>query len=283
MLMMRDEDFIKLCKIGTAQQVAHAMENGANVNAKDNDGNTALIWAARNNENPEVIAALIKAGADINAKNKNGNTALIWAARNNEKPEVIATLIKAGANIDAKNKNGNTALIWAARNNKNPEVIATLIKADANIDAKNKNGNTALIWAARNNKNPEVIATLIKASADINTKDNTVWTTLGNTLTYAVKYYIKNPDFIATSIATLIKVVADIVDINVQDNDYWTELKDAAKNNNNSEVLYTVGMILATGDGVEEDQWEAVECFRAAAKKGHKAARNELAKRGIYN
>ena len=38
----------------------------------------------------------------------------------------------------------------------------------------------------------------------------------------------------------------------------------------------------AKGDGVEENQWEAVDWFRKAAKQGRKPARNELARRGIY-
>ena len=52
------------------------LQAGADVNAKDRDGNTALILAAA--ENPTVVSVLLKAGADVNAKDRDGNTALYW-------------------------------------------------------------------------------------------------------------------------------------------------------------------------------------------------------------
>ncbi len=43
---MSDEDFMELCKLGLAQVVEGAIENGANVNATNNSGWTALMFAA---------------------------------------------------------------------------------------------------------------------------------------------------------------------------------------------------------------------------------------------
>ena len=48
------------------------------------------------------------------------------------------------------------------------------------------------------------------------------------------------------------------------------------------EAQYKLGILYDTGDGVEQDKWEAVEWWRKAAKQGDKNARNELANRGIY-
>ena len=62
-----------------------ALCNGADVNAKDGDGKTALLWAARNG-NEKAVTLLLKAGADANAMDCYGNTALVWAVRHgNEK------------------------------------------------------------------------------------------------------------------------------------------------------------------------------------------------------
>ena len=55
------------------------------------------------------IEALLAAGADVNAKNKRGNTALHWAAGNGHVPAIEA-LLAAGAEPDVKNRNGNTPL-----------------------------------------------------------------------------------------------------------------------------------------------------------------------------
>ena len=56
-----------------------ALCNGADVNAKDGDGNTAMVWAAYRGHD-KVFTLLIKAGADVNSKDSYGNTALLWAA-----------------------------------------------------------------------------------------------------------------------------------------------------------------------------------------------------------
>ena len=67
----------------------------ADVNVKNNNGTTALIWAASNGH-AKVVSALIAAGADVNVKNNNGTTALMWAAYNGH-AKVVSLLKKAGA------------------------------------------------------------------------------------------------------------------------------------------------------------------------------------------
>ena len=53
-------------------------EKGADVNAKENDGNTALHWASVL-EYAEIVKMLLAMGADVNVKNNKGNTALTQA------------------------------------------------------------------------------------------------------------------------------------------------------------------------------------------------------------
>lgn len=52
--------------------------NGANVNAKDNNGSTALIRAVQVGD-AKITSLLIQNGADVNAKNNKGQTALMYA------------------------------------------------------------------------------------------------------------------------------------------------------------------------------------------------------------
>ena len=51
------------------------IENGANVNAKNNEGSVALLAAAFLGH-PATVKLLLEKGADVNAKNNNGQTAL---------------------------------------------------------------------------------------------------------------------------------------------------------------------------------------------------------------
>lgn len=55
--------------------VIEAINAAANVDAKDDEGFTALMWAVKNGR-AEIVNALIKAGAYVNI---NGGTALIFA------------------------------------------------------------------------------------------------------------------------------------------------------------------------------------------------------------
>ena len=141
------------------------------VNAKNNNGKTTLMYAAGNNENPEVIKALIDAGADVNYSMTGGQapgwTALMAAVRWNPNFEIAKVLIDAGADVNAKTKDGGTVLERASLGSAGSEVIKILLQAGADVNAKNNAGWTALMSAARDNTNPEVVKALINAGADI--------------------------------------------------------------------------------------------------------------------
>ena len=77
-----DEDFFQLCASGTAQEVETAINEGADVNARDEYGETPLMSAARSNRNPEVISILLQNGADASIRDNEGITAVDYAAVN---------------------------------------------------------------------------------------------------------------------------------------------------------------------------------------------------------
>ena len=66
---------------GNLEIVQYLVENGANINAKDDDkGRTALMFASRDGH-LEVVKYLVESGANINAKTDEGWTALMSASR----------------------------------------------------------------------------------------------------------------------------------------------------------------------------------------------------------
>ena len=138
--------------------------NGADVNARDQYGNTPLHYAAGNGRD-KIARLLIQNGADVDARNNEGNTPLhrAWSA------EVATLLIQKGADIHASNQNGDTPLHRAAAKG-NDKIAALLIKKGADVNASDKNGDTPLHDAAGSGKD-NVAELLIEKGARVNASD----------------------------------------------------------------------------------------------------------------
>ena len=84
------EELIDAARYGDLETVKLLIENGADIDAKDKDGYTVLMYAS-NNGNLEIIKYLVENGADINIKDKNGDTALNYARTEGIKEVLIKT------------------------------------------------------------------------------------------------------------------------------------------------------------------------------------------------
>jgi uncharacterized protein len=142
---------------GETDAVNELLENGADPDAVDKDGSTALIGAACDcaiidmPDTYESMKLLLKKHANPNAKNEAGTTALMaavtWSRTANMK-----LLLDYGANVDAKDNVGNTALMVAASGGAIDLTPAAklLIERGADIESRNKRGETALMLAKKN-------------------------------------------------------------------------------------------------------------------------------------
>jgi ankyrin repeat protein len=141
--------------------------NGADVNAKTNYNSTPLYQAAATG-GLNFVKLLISKGADVNAEDKHGNTPLHSAASSGQK-EVVELLISKGAIVDAKGRNGRTPLYNAAlRGHK--DIVEILVAKGADIDAKDKSNQTALYMAVMRGRN-DVAELLIAKGADVNSRN----------------------------------------------------------------------------------------------------------------
>src|SRR5262245_18524132 len=152
---------------GDAAQVRAALAQGADVNARDVDGATPLIYAAHF-ANTEMVRALLAAHADPNAANRYGVAPLHEAAQVAE-PSLLKVLLDAGAEVDRALPQGETPLMLAARTS-GVAAVKLLIERGAKVNVVEQwQGQTPLMYAAAHDRGG-VAAALIAAGADLNAK-----------------------------------------------------------------------------------------------------------------
>ncbi len=163
----------RIKSIAEVEKLVELIEKGADVNTKDADGCTALIFAIQHNR-PDICFLLINNGADKNAtKNSSKSTALILATQH-RLTDICKLLTEKGANLNLQNSFGRTALLSAVQEHFQYDLITLLIERGADVNAKDEDGYTALMHAiiAGTAEEQAVSKLLIEKGSNINTKDN---------------------------------------------------------------------------------------------------------------
>ena len=144
-----------------AQAVGKLIEAGADVNARDAEGNTPLILASFY-AGPRCVELLLEKGADPNAANRSGVTALIRAATDYEKTRL---LIDAGAKVGVRTADlGNTPLILAARRAGNSRTVRLLLERGAGAAERDEAGISPIMAGAASG-DLETVRLLLDAGA----------------------------------------------------------------------------------------------------------------------
>lgn len=183
-----------------AEAVMVLIANGADIDASDGEGNTALHHAARSTD-LAVAADLVGAGADANALNRQGLTPLAVACRNanwkmaawllqhgaraqveggepalvaatrlaDDDPAGVELLLERRARVNAATPQGRTALMSAAMEG-HPRITQCLLEARAGTDIADQHGVTALMEAARHGAT-DIVRILLDADADTAPRD----------------------------------------------------------------------------------------------------------------
>jgi ankyrin repeat protein len=162
--LQASSDVADAAKARDAAAVKALLKSGADVNAAQGDGMTALHWAAANGD-ASIVQMLLAAGANIRATTRLGGiTALHMASEAGHAP-VVAALIAAGADPGAVTSTGTTALMYSAKSG-STETATRLIETGADINAKEKGfGQTALMIAAGLDR-ADIVKLLLQRGAD---------------------------------------------------------------------------------------------------------------------
>ena len=156
---------------------------GWNVNSCTQSGMTILMFAV-NKTSLEYVKILVNSGADVNLRDDEGRTPLMYIDydNDNESTEKLRLLIEHGADLNKKNNEGKNAFIYAAKSiYYRPEIVKIFIDSGIDINYQGNNGRDALeIMNLQNNDSRkqeifyrEVLPLMIKSGADSKFYDNT--------------------------------------------------------------------------------------------------------------
>ena len=172
-----DPKILVAVKASDHRALTALITDGADVDAPQGDGATALHWAAYRAD-PVAVNLLVEAGASVNTQNDLGATAL-WLAAGGEDVAIVARLLEAGADPGLTLRTGETPLMAASRAGVRATVRLLLDHgADVNV-RENEHRQTALMWAAAQGHS-EVVRLLLAFGANPHARSS-VWAQLENT------------------------------------------------------------------------------------------------------
>jgi hypothetical protein len=128
------------------QGVNQLLYAGADPNARDSSGWTALMYAA-SFARRGVTDALLAAGADVDVRSDTGQTVVMEAGSFSlyDHGIMLSILLAAGGDVNAQDNDGNTPLMIAAdMPSRRTERILPLLKRGARKDMRDASGRTAL-------------------------------------------------------------------------------------------------------------------------------------------
>lgn len=109
-----NKNMFKALAIGDMDLLIKALKDGANINAKDEEGLSPLHYASYIGYPPDVFELFINLGADANVKDETSElTPLMISSAVSPYTKVIEILCENYADIEAKDMAGNTPLLWA--------------------------------------------------------------------------------------------------------------------------------------------------------------------------
>jgi len=163
----RGTSFLEAAKEGNVTAVRSLLkERAADVEGRDAEGMTALLWAVYG-DHVEMVRVLLMGGANPNVSTRYGVTALGLASENRD-AAIVDQLLAHGANAAAETS-GETALHVAAKTG-DVDVAAMLVARGAPVDARERWQSTTPLMVAAAENHPAVVRLLISAKADVNAK-----------------------------------------------------------------------------------------------------------------
>jgi ligand-binding sensor domain-containing protein len=135
----------KYIQLGLVDKVRAVLDDGVDISGRSAPGDTTPLEAAVLRRQTEIALLLIDRGADVNAKDARGRTALHLA----DQREVAEKLLASGADVHARDGTGLTPLhAVCCRSSGNAGLVELLLDSGADVNAVDSDGRTAYSYAA---------------------------------------------------------------------------------------------------------------------------------------
>jgi ankyrin repeat protein len=232
------------------------LDSGAEIESKDENGQTPLLLAA-NDGHETVVKVLIEANAETESKDKDGQTPLSRAAEKGHET-IVKMLIEAKADVKSKDMGSRTPLCWAAMKGCKA-VVETLLKVNAEIESRDSCGQTSLSKAAEQGHDT-IVQILLEANADVESRDMRSRTPLYQAARKGRKAVVE----------ALLKVNAEIES---RDSCGQTSLSQAAERGHEAIVKM---LLEAKADIESRDRWGRTPLWWAATQKSEAVVKTLL-------
>ena len=169
----QDRDVILAAAQNDLPKLLDLLKRGANVNAQDARGRTALLASVEGNH-LAIAEVLMEAGADVNIQDNKSDSPFLLAGAEG-RVEIMQRMLQAEPDFTLLNRFGGTALIPACERG-HVEMVRILLQTKMDIDHVNHLGWTALLEAIilsdGGPRHQRIVRMLVEAGADVNIADN---------------------------------------------------------------------------------------------------------------
>ena len=168
---LRDALLLGAAAEGQYVIVQRLLENGAQMNSRDECDLTPLLLASREGHEKVVKLLLSQDDIGVNSQDWNGITPLLYAAKNGHEGVVKLLLSQDDIAVNSQGKYGSTPLSYAAKNGHEGVVKLLLSQDDIGVNSKDWYGMTPLLYAAKNGHEGVVKLLLSQDDIGVNSKD----------------------------------------------------------------------------------------------------------------